>query len=124
MIAALPCDGQARDGRGIVVVVPGMTDLVVTPGMVVVDEVDVVVVETDVEVVAEVAVPGLAPTVRPTTTAPTPKSGTTTRHNFEASACFTLHNVQRTTLVLGSNHSKSVVESCDSSFRNRFVTEG
>jgi hypothetical protein len=48
--------------------------------------VDVVVVETVVDVVAEVAVPGLTPTMRPTATAPTPRSGMTTRHNFEASA--------------------------------------
>jgi hypothetical protein len=86
MMAALPSDGQARDGRGIVVVVSGTLVVVVTPGIVVVDEVDVVDVETVVEVVAEVAVPGLTPTMRPTATAPTPRSGMTTRHNFEASA--------------------------------------
>jgi hypothetical protein len=91
MIAALPCDGQARDGRGIVVVVPETLVVVVTPGRVVVDEVvvdeaEVVVVETEVDVVAEVAVPGLAPTMRATATAPTPRNEMKTRHNFEASA--------------------------------------
>jgi hypothetical protein len=86
MIAALPCDGQARDGRGNVVVATGRLVVVVTPGIVVVEDVDVVVVETVVDVVAEVAVPGLTPTMRPTATAPTPRSGMTTRHNFEASA--------------------------------------
>jgi hypothetical protein len=85
MIAALPCDGQARDGRGMVVVVPETPVVVVTPGIVVVDE-DVVVVETEVDVVPEEAVAGLAPTMRPTATAPTPSSEMTTRHNFEASA--------------------------------------
>jgi hypothetical protein len=86
MIAALPSDGQARDGRGIVVVVPAMLVVVVALGRVVVDEVDVVVVESDVDVVPAVAVAGLPPTMRPTATAPTPKTGMTTRHNFEASA--------------------------------------
>jgi hypothetical protein len=84
MIAALPCDGQARDGRGRVVVVPP-TPVVVAPGIVVVD-VDVVVVETEVDVVPEVAVAGLAPTTRPTATAPMPSNEMATRHNFEASA--------------------------------------
>jgi hypothetical protein len=84
MIAALPPDGQARVGRGIVIVVevPETLVVVVMPGLVVVVNGNVVDV---VDVVPEVAVAGLAPTMRPTATAATPRSEMTTRHNFEAS---------------------------------------
>ena len=85
IIAALPSDGHARDGRGRVVVVPDTLVVVVAPGRVVVEVDEVVVVETEVDVVPELAVAGNAPTMRATMTAPTPRSEMMTRHNFEAS---------------------------------------
>jgi hypothetical protein len=54
--------------------------------VVVVDVEVVVVLDVDDEVVVPaVAVVGLAPTIKATTTAPTPKTEMTTRHNFAAS---------------------------------------
>jgi hypothetical protein len=86
-IAALPRAGQARVGRGRVVVVVGATVVVVvSPGYVVVVDVEVVVVlDVEVVVVPAIAAVGLVPTMRATTTAPTPSTEIVTRHNFAAS---------------------------------------
>jgi hypothetical protein len=83
-IAALPRAGQARVGRGRVVVVVGVTVVVVSPGYVVVVDVEVVVdvvvvVVVEVVVVPAMAVVGLVPTMRAIATAPTPSTEIVTR---------------------------------------------
>jgi hypothetical protein len=86
MIAALPRSGQARLDAIVVEV-----DDVDEPGVVTIDDVEDVEVGTvdDVVVVGEPEVGELAPTRRPTTSAPSARGIRMKRPNFDGSDAFT-----------------------------------